>query len=665
MVMLSSTLKGRVLKFHSKALAANTLLVVSAEGREALSQPYRFDLELVSEKADIDSQAVLENPAFLGIKQGVAVKGSAKPGLQTLKIHGVFSSFEQCEKGMDWVLYRAVMVPRLWRLSLNVRTRIFLEKTIPEIVEEVVKDNGLAASDYEMKANGRSYPKQEYVVQYQESDLNFISRLLEHEGIFYFFKQENDAEKVIFADSSSAFEPIAGETKIAYKPVGITGNATQAPEWFDPEVVRRLQARHNVVPNEVVLEDYNYRTPKVDLKASAEVVSHGIGKVYQYGDHYKDVGEGKALAQVRAEELKCREKTFAGVGDVRSFRAGAIYTLKKHYRSDFNQKYLLIEVRHKAKQALALASPSNPVASYENEFVGIPADLSFRPERVTPKPKIAGAVNAKIDAAGSGQYAELDDEGRYKVKIPFDLSDRRDGKASRFMRMAQPYLGDQFGMHFPLHKGMEVAVTHVLGDPNRPIISAALPDPEVGNPVKKENQTQCVLKSGGNNELRYEDTEGDEEIFLHAEKNWTIVVENDKAQKVGNDESLNVAHDRKKKVGNDQIAEIGQNDAKTVGASMSEEIAENRQEVVGKQKTVSIGKDFTETVSGEHSHTVVKGLTVNAKTIHLVAKDEIVIKTGKATFIMKKSGEITLEGKDIVVKGSGDVTIKGKNVLEN
>ncbi len=513
MVMLSTLQAGRVAKVESAAVEANTLQVVSAEIHDAISQCYRCELELVSSRTDLDSAALLQNAAYVGIKQGVTIKGSDKRGVQTLKYHGVFSSFEQCEKREDLVRYRAVLVPRLWKLSLNVQSRIFMEKTVPEIVEEVVKGAGL---DYEFRTAAREYPTREYVAQYQESDLAFVSRLLEHEGIFFFFVQGDEGEKVVFGDSQDAFEPILGDAVLPYRSGGAEGAGNQPQDWFLPEIVYSFTARHYMVPTDVVLQDYNYRTPSVSLKSSASVGSSGHGTVYEYGSHYKDMTEGGDLAKVRAEEIKCREIVFLGTSDGKSMRAGATFEITEHYRSDFNGTYLVTEVRHKIEQSVTLKATAGSVASYENEFVCIPADVVFRPERRTPKPRISGTMNAKVDAAADGPYAEIDGTGRYKIRNLFDLSEKSEGTASRYMRMVQPYSGAGMGMHFPLHKGTEVVLAFTNGDPDRPIVVGSVPNAETVGPVTGSNQTQCKIFTGGGNEFRIEDTDGAQYMTLRS-----------------------------------------------------------------------------------------------------------------------------------------------------
>lgn len=523
MAIFSSTLRGRVLKFHSAALEPNTLLVLSVEGTESISAPYRFELELVSSNGEIDSAALLKHPAYLGLKQGVTLRGGTGRGVRNLKIHGVLSSFSQGEKGGGWIVYRAVLVPKLWRTSLGAGSRIFLNKTAPQIVEEVLKGNGFTSQDYELKLGARDYPKREYVAQYQETDFNFASRLCEQEGIFYFFKQEEEGEKVVFADSTEAYEPLGGEDAVLFRPASANGAGKGGPSlWLEQESVQEISLHHTPLPKEVVLRDYNYRTPSVDLKVSAPVGDEGVGTVFLYGDHYADAAEGRALAGVRAEELRCRERIFRGSGTVRSFRSGLTYELAEHYRGDWNRRYVITEVRHKAVQSMTVGSLADVVSSYRNEFACIPADRVFRPERLTPKPRISGTINAKVDAAGSGEYAEIDDQGRYKVQFPFDLSGRSNGTASGYVRMAQPYAGPNgMGMHFPLHKGTEVILTHIDGDPDRPIIASAVPNPETAGPVAGGNQSQCAITTGGGSKLVIEDTAGGQQIALSCPKENT------------------------------------------------------------------------------------------------------------------------------------------------
>ncbi|MEW6670036.1 MAG: type VI secretion system tip protein VgrG, partial [Thermodesulfobacteriota bacterium] len=248
----------------------------------------------------------------------------------------------------------------------------------------------------------------------------------------------------------------------------------------------------------------------------------GRGEAYYYGDHIRTPEEGERLAKIRAESLLCRREVFQGEGAVPYIAPGFTFDLKEHYRSTFNQGYLVTEVSHEGNQegylvsGLSLDDQTEKEVFYGNTFTAIPANVQYRPERLTPRPRICGAITAKIDAAGSGQYAELDEHGRYKVVVPFDTSGRKDGKASTWIRMATPYAGSDHGMHFPLHKGTEVLLTFEEGDPDRPVIASAVPNPENPSPVNSANQTKSVITTASGNKIHMEDQAGSERILMHS-----------------------------------------------------------------------------------------------------------------------------------------------------
>ncbi|MCK5195997.1 MAG: type VI secretion system tip protein VgrG, partial [Desulfobulbaceae bacterium] len=240
-----------------------------------------------------------------------------------------------------------------------------------------------------------------------------------------------------------------------------------------------------------------------------------------YGEHFRTPEEGQELARIRAEELLCHEKLFHGESTIPFLRPGYLFELQNHYRDSFNQQYLTIELGHEGSQVgYLLAGIQEGLAKvegqpyYRNSFVTIPSDVQYRHPKTTEKPSFNGTINARIDAEGTGEYAELDDQGRYKVRLPFDLSGRNDGRASHWLRMAQPYAGTGHGMHFPLHKGTEVLLTFVEGDPDRPIIASAIPNPETASPVTAANQSESVIQTGGNNKIRIEDLAGSERIIM-------------------------------------------------------------------------------------------------------------------------------------------------------
>ncbi|MFO0982203.1 MAG: type VI secretion system tip protein TssI/VgrG [Planctomycetota bacterium] len=515
----------RVLTFHSDAVPDDTLHITDMSGTDEISRYYVFTLGLVSKKPDIKFADLLTRPARIEIKQGVKLAGGDKRGVQTLKIGGLLRSFEQVEQRLDWARYRAELVSPLWKLSMNLRSHIFIDKTVPDIIKEVFKDHGLAdGTDFELRGLS-GYPKREFVMQYQESDLDFIDRWLEHEGICYFHEHSDAGSKLVLANATAGHRPVQGNPAIAYKPIADADNRVEAGEgedWFREEVIPVFHCKQHVIPKQVILKEYNWRKPNEDLKVDHDVQKDGVGIVYEYNNHYQDVAEGKKCAAIRTEEHVCREIVYSGESDCRSFRAGGTYKLENHYREDYNKSHLLIAVNHSASQSIELASNSATNATYRNSFSSVPADRVFRPMRRTPWPHIAGFISAKVDGSGSGEYPEIDDMGRYKVKLPLDLTDKKDGKASRYVRMMQPYAGGGMGMHFPLHKGTEVALIFLDGNPDRPIIAGAIPNPDTASPVAGANQSQCALHTSGGNKLVIENQAGKQSMTMSSPAGNTV-----------------------------------------------------------------------------------------------------------------------------------------------
>ena len=251
-----------------------------------------------------------------------------------------------------------------------------------------------------------------------------------------------------------------------------------------------------------------------------------------YGENFRTVAEGQRYAKLRAEGIRCRSRVFNGESTAVGLRSGYFMALSHHYRNDFNGRYLVTGIHHRGSQAgVLLAGLKTPFASgergtnYSNDFVAIPAATQFRAELVTPKPSIAGTLNASVDSEGSGLYAELDEYGQYKIQLPFDFTDKDPNKGSAWVRMATPYSGSDHGMHFPLHKNAEVLLSFVDGDPDQPVIIGAVPNSENRSVVNNSNPAinQILTKSG--NQLRMNDTQGSPGIVLFSPSaNGTIII---------------------------------------------------------------------------------------------------------------------------------------------
>ncbi len=491
--------------FESKAVDKNTFNVVNFKGTEGISTIYRFNILLISEKADLNLEDILQNGAEFTIKRDDG----------DIPFKGVLSSFEQMHQAAGMVFYRAELVPHLWRTTLTHYNEIFLNKNAQDMLGEALQKGGLKQGlNFDFKLQG-SYPSREYVCQYDESYFNFVSRWMERDGMYYYFEQTDQGEKMIITDTHISHSPMSEGTSLSYSPPSNLDHARRE------EIIKNFMLRQQPLPKKVLLKDYNYLKPSLEMKAEAMVSQQGLGEIYIYGEHFKTVSEGQTLAKIRAEEFLCREKLFHAVSTVPYIRTGYIFEMKDHYRQDFNQRYLTTDVVHEGSQEAYLVSglglhlaDDEDRLYYRNSFTCIPANTQFRAERKTIKPKFSGTMNAKIDASGSGKYAELDSQGRYKVILPFDESGRNQGKATTWLRMSQPYGGSNHGMHFPLHKGTEVLLTCIDGDPDRPIVQAAAPNPENPSLVTDSNQTKCIIATGGLNTIHMQDKEGSERIHF-------------------------------------------------------------------------------------------------------------------------------------------------------
>jgi len=449
------------------------LHVQKVHGTEAMSRLFDFAVEVVCQGHDGPSaesmagaRATLVIERFQGADEGW--HGARRISGIVVEVEDLLSTHR------DARAYRLRLVPRAFAMGLVETQDIFINLTVPEIVKQKVEAVGLGSA-CALRLTG-AYARREFVVQYKESDLAFASRLAEHLGIAFFFEQGEAGDVIVFADNPSAFARVEGAAQIAYHARG------------EERGVFALTAKHRVVPAYYAVRDYNYRTPLVDLTGERELTGAFAGGVIEYGAHHKTPEEGKALADARAEERRAGELVYTGRSGVAALAAGARVTIEDH--PDLGSVDLLvIEVEHHAVQAAhGAASPEPP--SYKNTFRAIPGDRMYRPPRVTPRPRISGLVTGIIDPGPVGpeaKTAQIDDQGRYFVRFLFDTTAPGERPSSHPVRMVQNHAGEGYGTHFPLKPGVEVAIGFVDGDPDRPLIVGAVPNPIKPSPVTNVN----------------------------------------------------------------------------------------------------------------------------------------------------------------------------------
>jgi type VI secretion system secreted protein VgrG len=685
-------------------------------GHEALGRLYEYTVDLLSDNESVSPDDLLGKQMTVEMDM-----------VNTTKRYfdGFVSRFTQVGHIAYFAHYRATLRPWFWLLTQTSDCRIFQNKTVPDIVKEVFADNGFG--DFEERLSG-SYREWEYCVQYRETDFNFISRLLEQEGIYYYFKHEPGKHTMILCDDYSSHSVLEAYAEIPYLPLSETGSS----RWRD--YIHSWKFSKSVQPGKYAHTDYDFKKPKSDLSSNAlQPRSHSYAdyEIYDYPGEYEVAPDGEGYARHRIQELQAGHEVLEGKGNARGVTTGGLFTMTEHPRGDQNREYLVTGASY-TLQADGFESVPGVAQGplYGCELSCMYTKESFRPGRTTPKPMVQGPQTAVVVGPG-GEEIYTDEYGRVKLQFHWDRYGKKDENSSCWVRVAQVWAGKNWGaMHIP-RIGQEVIVDFLEGDPDRPIVTGRVYNADQMPPYDlPANMTQSGVKSrstkGGNpstfNEIRFEDKKGSEQLYVHAEKNQDNIVENDettsvghdRTEDVGHDETITIGNDRTESVGNNEQISIGVNRTETVGSNESVSIGVNRSETVGVNKTetigavkalsigagyqVSVGAGMNVTVGASKSmqvasslsETVGKDRAINVgknqsasigdnntlkvgKNLVIEAGDSVIIKTGKASITMKKDGTIAIQGKDIAVKGSGGVSvkasknvlIKGKKILQN
>jgi type VI secretion system secreted protein VgrG len=559
-----------VFTMSSSALPDGTR-VVGFRGNEGISRPYAFEVFLTiadEESQDFDLADAINAKATLTLDR--------QDGRPPFAFHGMFSEVSILHEMGGRALVRALLVPQLWRLSQTLHSRIFTDKTIPDILKDTLEDGGLTSDEFTFKLAGQ-YKPEEHVCQYQESHLDFISRWMEREGMYYYFEQGDRGEKLVISDNRS-FQHELHEQKVRF--YALTGNDVSAKE-----ALHSFVCRHRSLPGSVRVKDYDYTKPTLNVGGGAPVSATGLGEISIHGDRFFSPDAGKRLAQLRAEELLAREVVFTGSGTAFFLRAGFTFSLEDHPRSKFDAKYLAAEVEHYGNQAASTAEMKRYTGLdsdevYRVDVTAMPEKTQFRAERRAAWPRIYGTEHGVIDGEADSEYAQIDDHGRYAVRFAFDESDLKPGKASTWVRMLQPHGGGVEGWHFPLRKGTEVLFTFLGGDPDRPVIAGVVPNALTPSPVTRGNHTKNVIQTGGRNRLELEDKAGQQRITLSTPHANSYV-------RMG---SPNLDHQMIIHTDGATLLDAGENWDVTVGRNLNERVEGTTTEVyVGEQNTTALG----------------------------------------------------------------------------
>lgn len=477
----------------------NHLHLLGVDGREELSRLFEFTLLLQSPKgplSDADLEALVREPCAIAL--------GPNPGDI---VHGLIDRIEHLDSTRFVAQrYIARMVPQVSLLTMAKRSAIYEDLTVPKMVETILTSYGMQAQKHFeiLISNSAKSPEREYVVQYLETDWDFISRWLEREGYFYWFRHGKEGATLVIADANDDATQIEAPTTISFRERNNVVTDGESTIW-DFNVVQQR------VPMRIVVVDYNYRRPSEMLVATHDVDDGGFGNVFHYGEHFKNADDGKEIAKLRAERHMARQRTVSGVSDCARFRVGHTFQLENHHVSAYDTNYLITSLVHRV--GYETASERTPfregggsdLRPYQTAFTAQPLAVPFRPEQVTPWPRVSGIIHGHVEADTGGDYAQIDESGRYKIKLPFDVGAVKGLASSRWVRMAQSYAGSGYGMHFPLHKGTEVLVAHLDGDPDRPMIVGSVPNPHTPSPVTSKNATQSVIDTASSIRVEFED----------------------------------------------------------------------------------------------------------------------------------------------------------------
>jgi type VI secretion system secreted protein VgrG len=632
-------------------LGPDKLLLRSMVADERLSSPFELQLDLLSEDDSIKAEDLLGQPMTvqLDLREGTGPEGDGKR-----YFNGFVNRFQHVGFPGRLTSYRATLVPWLWFLTRTSDCRIFQNKTVPDIVKQVFREADFTDFDERLSATYRSW---EYCVQYRETDFNFVSRLLEQEGIYYFFTHGNGQHTLVLADSYSAHETVKGYEEIPFYTQEMTHR--QETDWRNLECILRWHTATSVETGSYVHNDFDFEKPRADLRAVSNVSrAHARAdfEIYDYPGEYRETRDGDAYARVRMEELQADYATIDGDGLAAGLGTGYLFTLVDHPNAEQNRQHLVIAARHQVQSDELNASPTlttGPV--YRCDFTAMDARTPFRAARLTPRPVVQGPQTA-IVVGKQGEEIWTDKYARVKVQFHWDRYGTSDENSSRWVRVASPWAGKSWGAVFIPRIGQEVVVQFLEGDPDQPIIIGSVYNADQMPPYDlPANQTQSGVKSrsskgggvGNFNELRFEDKKGSEDVYFHAEKDFHRVVEHDDDLKVGNDQTIEIQQNRTETV-------VNGNETITIKQG-------NRQVELG------MGNDALTLKMGNLSTTLKMGnqttkLDLGGSTTE--ALQSIELKVGQSSVKLDQTG-VTIKGMMIKIEGQITTDVKGTMTTVN
>ncbi|HUS04977.1 MAG TPA: type VI secretion system tip protein VgrG [Bryobacteraceae bacterium] len=636
----------------STPLGEDILLINSVVVSERVSGLFHISLDLLATPANAGA---ISGQALVG--KEVSVRCQA--GGQDRYFHGIVSRFSEGNRDERFQTYKTEVVPWFWLLSLTANCRIFQDKSVPTIIEDVFKEAGFQNFRNTLTA---AYEKWDYCVQYRETSFDFLSRLMEEEGIFYYFEHEERKHTLVLADTPQAFKPCPGQAAARYVPEVGTGE--------DEDVVLSWQKSQLLRPGSYTLRDYHFETPAKKYEVNEPTMypladNKKLG-IFDYpGDYAQKYtnrtpagvdAEAKKIVRLRMEEQESAHEIYEGTTYCRALRAGTRFELTGH--SKLSGQYSITAIQHTAVQSPAYVSDMIVDPAYSNSVSCIPFGSHYRPARLTPQPVVQGPQTAVV-VGPAGEEIWTDKFSRVKVQFHWDRQGKNNDQSSCWIRVAQASAGSKWGAIFIPRIGHEVIVDFLEGDPDQPIIIGSVYNNAQMPPYElPANQTQSGYKSRSSkngasanfNELRYEDKKGSEDIYFHAEKDFHRVVENDDDLKVGHDQTIEIQNHRTEvvKKGEEKVTiELGNRLISVDTGNDTKNVKKGNREAV-----IDMGNDSLTIKMGNQT------TKINLGKSETEAMQSIELKVGQSSVKLDQMG-VTIKGMMIKIEGQVQVDVKG------
>jgi type VI secretion system secreted protein VgrG len=624
-------------------LGKDVLLLQEMNAYEAVSRLFVYDLDLLA--YDNDS---ISFDDIVGQKVSISIR--LTDGTPRC-VSGYVSRFTQAETDERlFTHYRAQVVPWLWFLTRQADCRIFQNLAVPDIISKIF--DPFDFKDFRLSLKS-SYPQLDYCVQYRETAFNFVSRLMEEFGIFYYFDHSTQGKHtMVLADQSSTL-PACPSSPVSYD--------TEVGGIDDPEVMGDWHIGQEVRTGKYTVTDYNFTTPSTSLLANdptvVELAASQDLELFDYPGLHTTKDQGDTVAKVHMQEEEASYMVVYGEGNCRGLMSGYSFELKNHYRSDQNRNYVVTEVRHSASAGDSYVSGATGSETYSNRLTCIPASVPYRPARITPKPFVQGPQPALV-VGKAGEEIWVDKYGRVIVQFYWDRLGQKNENSSCWIRTSQPWAGGNWGAMWIPRIGQEVLVSFLEGDPDRPVITGRVYNADQMPPYTlPDYQTRSTFmsrssKGGGAsnyNELRFEDLKGKEQIFMNAEKDMDLRVENDSREFIGANRHLIVTSNQQEQIQADKHLHVKGKHFEKIEGDMSLQVTGNQMESVTGNKSLNVTGDQKESVTGNvslsvtgnqsesvtgnvalsvtqgKSDSITMGYAMTAMTIHLSAQMGIVI----------------------------------------